>query len=84
MNFDWNEFDQSTDPNVMDNIFLGQVYDILSIMCPMRKFKKRTFSASWINKDIFRAIPTRTFYVSLFKITRRNEHLHLAHIWRTR
>ena len=34
--------------------------------------------------NVDRAIRTRKFYVSLFKMTRRNEHLRLSHIWRNK
>ena len=51
-------------------------------MCPVRKFKQRETSVCWMTKDIFKAIRNRKFYVSLFKLTRRNDHLRLSHIWR--
>ena len=82
MNVDWNLFYSSTNPNVMYEFLLNHVYDLLSIMCPLRKFKQRETNVCWINKDIFKAIRTRKFYLSLFKITRRDDHLRLANIWR--
>ena len=61
-------------------IILDRLYEILSVMCPVRKFKQRETSVYWMTKDIFKAIRNRKFYVSLFKLTSRNDHL--SHIWR--
>ena len=83
-NMDWNAFDLSLDPNEMYSILLSRIYEILKIMCPLRNFKQRESSARWIDKDIYATIRTRKFYVSLFKLTRRNEHLRLSHIWRNK
>ena len=80
----WDAYDASNDPNEMYVILLERLYSILSIMCPLRRFKQRVPSVNWINRDIYKAIRTRKFYVSLFKLTRRNEHLRLSHIWRNK
>ena len=82
INTDWAIYDTSNDPNNIYSLLLDRMYEILSIMRPVRKYKQRESSVHWITKDIFKAIQTRTFYVSLFKLTRRNDHLRLAHIWR--
>ena len=82
VNTDWTIYDTIVDPNVMYSIILDRLDEILSVMCPIRQFKQRKLSVRWMTKDIFKAIRNRRFYVSLFKLTRRNEHLRLAHIWR--
>ena len=83
-NVDWSLYDESTDPNTIYKFLLDRTYDILSIKCPLRKFKQRTTSANWINKDILKAVRTRKFYVSLFRLTRQADHLRLSHIWRNK
>ena len=83
-NIDWNSYNDGQDPNEMYEFLLDQMYNILSVMCPLRNFKQRISSANWINRDIHKAIRTRKFYISLFKLTRQNEHLCLSHVWRSK
>ena len=78
----WTSYDICTDPNEMYDVLLDRPYNILAIICPIRRFKQHTSNANWINRDIYNAIRTRKFYVSLFKITQRN--LRLSHVWRNK
>ena len=78
------QYNQSRNPDDMYRILLEHVYAILSVMCPIRRYKQRIPKVSWINNDIFRAIRTRKFYVSLFKTTRLNNYLLLSHVWRNK
>ena len=83
LNIDWNLYDASIDPNEMYELFiLKHVKGILEIMCPLRSNRQRKSSRLWMNAEIYRAIRNRKFYVSLFKLTRQNEHLQLSHVWR--
>ena len=84
LGLDWTIFDVSEDPNIMYDYILTKLYEILQVMCPLRRYKQHSDPARWITADIYRAIRYRKFYVTLFKLTRKNEHLKLAHVWRNR
>ena len=81
LDVNWEIFNQSQDPNVMYEIILSALYNILEIMCPLRRFKQCLESTRWMNRDIHTAIKTRKCYVTLFKMTRLDSHLKLAHVW---
>ena len=84
LNLNWDMYNASQDPNVMYEFIVSNLYKILEIMCPLRKFKQRLESARWMKPDIHKAIKTRKFYVTLFKLTRLDKYLKLSHIWRNK
>ena len=84
LDLDWDTYDNSQDPNLMYDYILSRIYRILEVMCPLRRFKQRLESARWMGPNIHKAIKTRKFYVTLFKLTRQDQYLKLAHIWRNK
>ena len=72
---EWNVFDNTDELNVLWSIFHKTVCDILSIMCPLKRFKQREKITPWIGPEIYRAMRERDLYIKLFRITRNNIYL---------
>ena len=69
INKDWTSFRESTDPEYMWKLLYARIYDILTIMCPFKKFKQREKITPWITADIYLAMRVRDKYISLFRVT---------------
>ena len=72
------ELSNIIDPNVMWDRIYSHVYDILSVMCPIKRYKQRENPTPWINADIYRAMRYRDSLINLFKATRNNLYMTLA------
>ena len=66
---DWDVFNNLNDVDAMWDFLYKNVYDILTIMCPFRRFKQRAKVTPWLNAGIYRAMRERDKYISLFKVT---------------
>ena len=55
-----------------------ELNNILSIMCPFRKFKQREKITPWLTPDIYRAMRSRDRYISLFRVTGCQQYLTMA------
>ena len=66
------------DPNAMWDQLYNHVYEILSVMCPFRKYKQRESPTPWITAEIYRAIRYRDSLVNLFKATQNSLYITLA------
>ena len=53
----------------MWKLLYARIYDILTIMCPFKKFKQREKITPWITADIYLAMRVRDKYISLFRVT---------------
>ena len=70
-------FDVEIDPNVKWNLLYQTIYDIMSVMCPYKKFRQREIVTPWITADIYRNIRYRDSLVNLYRITKNNLYLTL-------
>ena len=76
LNFD--EYEASGDPNVMWEQLYTHIIDILSVMCPYRRYKQRENPTPWINAEIYRNMRYRDCLINLFKATSNKLYLTLA------
>ena len=70
-------FDTELDPNVKWDLLYNTIYDILSIMCPYKKYKQREIITPWITADIYRAIRYLDSLVNLYRLTKNRIYLNL-------
>ena len=70
-------FETELDPNVKWDLLYTIIYDILSIMCPYKKYKQRETITPWITADIYRAIRYRDSLVNLYRLTNNRIYLTL-------
>ena len=75
---DLEEYRNYSDPNVMWDLIYTSVLDILSIMCPYKKYTQRENLTPWMHADIYRAIRYRNSLINLYKATNKNLYLTLA------
>ena len=71
-------FDEVEDPNVMWETFYGGVIEILSIMCPYKRYAQRENPSPWINADIYRAMRYRDRLIALHRVTYKRLYLTLS------
>ena len=74
----WDFITESDDVELIWSILYKRIYDILTIMCPFRKYKQREEITPWINPEIYRAIRRRDAFIKLFKQTGHAFHLETA------
>ena len=84
INDTWEMFDNAENVSDLWDIFYKKVYDILAIMCPLKRFKQREHVTPWLSADIYKAMRERDKLVKLFKVTRNQAHLKLAHQYRNK
>ena len=72
------DFVDLDDPNVMWDQLYNYVYEILSVMCPFRKYRQRESPTPWISAEIYRAMGYRDSLVNLFKVTQNSLYMTLA------
>ena len=76
--YDWETFRRSTDPNEQWDIIFTRALDILTIMCPYKRYKQREVLKPWLNADIYREIRYRDKCMKLFRITGHQCYFRLA------
>ena len=74
----YENFRTSTDPNAMWELVYNNVIDILSVMCPYKKYVQRENPTPWMNADIYRTMRYRDRLVALYKVTKKDHYLSLA------
>ena len=80
----WNDFLTMDDPETMWNMLYKRMTDILTIMCPFKKFRQREKVTPWITADIYRAMHVRDKYIRLFRATGYSCYLEWARIYRNK
>ena len=66
------------DPNLMWDLIHTHIYEILSVMCPLKRYKQRENPTPWINADIYKAMRYRDSLVNLFKATQNSLYMTLV------
>ena len=70
INHDWDMLKNNPDPNVQWEILYKKVLDILSVMCPFKRYKQREVIKPWLTAEIHREIRYRETCLKLFRLTR--------------
>ena len=74
-NQNWEDFDNSEDVEVLWSLYYKKMYDILTVMCPFKRFKQREVVTPWLTPYIYRTMRERDRIIKLFKLTRFQEYL---------
>ena len=77
---DWTTFDATNDLEEMWNLLYMKPRDILSIMCPFKKYKQREIMTLWTTAEIYHAMRQcdSCTTTSLFRVTGCQLYLQLA------
>ena len=70
-------FDTEDNPNVKWNLLYSSVFDILTVMCPLKQYRQREIPTPWITPDIYRNMRYRDSLVNLHRITGNSLYLTL-------
>ena len=63
-NIEWDNFDSSDDVQGMWRFYHNTVYDILTIMCPLKKYKQPEFVTPSLSPEIYRAMRERDTFIA--------------------
>ena len=72
------EYVTSQDPNVMWDQLYTHVNDILSVMCPYKRYKQRENLTPWVSAEIYRSMRYHDSLINLYKATKDSLYLTLA------
>ena len=75
---DWDVIYATDDVEMMWTYFYDKVFDILSVMCPLKRFKQREFVTPWLNAEIYQMMRKRDRYIRLFRSTGNSCYLQWA------
>ena len=75
---DWEIYDNLSDVEEMWTFLYEKIYEILSVMCPIKRFKQKAKITPWLSADIYRAMRKRDNFISLFKATGNQYYLIMA------
>ena len=53
------DYTNNQDPNILWNYIMQYMYEILGVMCPVRRFKQHEVPTPWITADIYREMRLR-------------------------
>ena len=81
---DWTLLLSSDDVEYMWSELYKRMYDVLSIMCPYRRYKQREVVTPWLDATIYKAMRERDAFMSLFRRTGYSLYLEIAHQCRNR
>ena len=73
-NENWELFDNCENVDELWNLFYKKMYDILSIMCPLKSYKQRETVTPRLTPEIYRTMHERDKYIKLFRATRFHDH----------
>ena len=74
-NSNWDELRDMENPDDMWLLLYKTMYDILSVMCPFKRYKQRARPTRWLNADIYKMMRWRDNYIRLFRATRYDHYL---------
>ena len=69
-NYDWNPLRNSQDPNYQWELLYKRILEILSIMCPFKRYNQREIVKLWLTPDIYREMRYREKCLNVFRSTR--------------
>ena len=78
----WDFVRENDDVEYIWMTLYSRIYDILTVMCPFRKYKQREHVTPWINARIYKAMRERDNFIKLFKCTGHEEYLKMARRYR--
>ena len=78
----WEHFDNSDDVENLWSFYYDKINNILSIMCPFKRYKQREQVTPWLTPEIYRLMRERDQFIKLFKVTRLQDHLFQARRYR--
>ena len=64
------DFDMADNPYDKSQIMSDLVLEILSVMCPYKRYRQRKINTPWMSASIYRSIRYRDSLVNLYRITR--------------
>ena len=77
-NKDWDQVMNSDDIEYIWSELYKGMHDILSIMCPYRRFRQREKITPWLNPTIYKAMRERDAFMSIFRQTGYTLYLEIA------
>ena len=66
------------DPNIMWTRLYNCINEILSVMCPLKRYRQRESQTPWISAEIYREMRYRDQLIVLYKVTKKRLYLTLA------
>ena len=81
---DWDDYNNMHACSDMWNFVYKGLYDILTIMCPFKRYRQRKVVTPWLTAEIYRAMRERDSFMSLFRITRNSDYLQMARVGRNK
>ena len=81
-NLNWDFVRESEDMEYIWSTLYTKIYDILTIMCPYRKYKQHEQVTPWINSRIYKAMRECDAVIKMLKQTGHEEYLKLARRYR--
>ena len=76
-NLSRSDYDTLQEPNAKWDLLYSQIYDLITVMCPLKKYRQRESITPWITPEIYRNIRYRNSLVNLYNITKNNLYLNL-------
>ena len=83
-NHNWDNLKNSRNPNEQWDILYYVILEILSVMCPFKRYKQREVIKPWLNAEIYREIRYRERCLNVFRCTGCQRYLELARKSRNR
>ena len=77
-NYNWNPLRNSLDPNSQWDMLYKRILEMLSIMCPFKRYRQREVVKPWLTPEIYRAIRNRERSIKVFQSTGCQHYYKLA------
>ena len=77
-NSNWDFVQESDDMEYIWETLYMRIYNILTVMCPYRKYKQREYVTPWITPEIYKAMRERDNLIQMFKRTGHEDYLKFA------
>ena len=78
----WDPLRESDDMEFVWDTLYTTIYDILTVMCPFRKYRQREHITPWLTAEIYKAMRERDTFMKLFKQTGHEGYLSMARRYR--
>ena len=76
-NLSQSDYDTLQEPNAKWDLLYSQIYDIITVMCLLKKYRQRESITPWITPEIYHNIRYRNSLVNLYNITKNSLYLNL-------
>ena len=78
MNQNWDVFDQTTDPNLLWEIFCEKIVTILDRQCPMKTFSIKQYKEPWITNELLELIKDKDLALRKAKKSKKDSDWKIA------